>query len=256
MKISIITVCLNSDKTIEKCIKSVNAQTYNNIEHIFIDGGSIDTTLDVIKKYSDDTRRLYKQKSDGIYGAINEGLSKSTGDFLGLLHSDDEFFDENTIKNIVSQINLMKCEALYGNLCFISKNDSNKTSRYWRPGIISDTKIKFGWMLPHPTLYISKSLFLKLEGYSEQYKISGDYDFILRMIKLNHKKICYFDKELVKMFPGGASNGSLKKFLIKLFEDMQIMRANKIPLITGLWGKKILKLNQLKYWRIKNEKFF
>ena len=100
MKISVITICYNCEKTIEKTIKSVLEQKYNDIEYIIIDGGSQDDTLAIIKKYSDKITKLVSERDKGIYDAINKGIELSKGEVIALLHGNDIFFDDNVLSKV------------------------------------------------------------------------------------------------------------------------------------------------------------
>lgn len=157
MKVSIITISYNSENTILKTIESVNQQTYEDVEHIFIDGKSEDDTLDIIKKYSVRENKIISEKDHGIYNAMNKGIKHSTGEIIGFLNSDDYFFTENSLKTIINHFNNNQC--VYGNLHFI--NNKNKIVRKWISSPFQSGLFKYSWTPAHPTFYCLKELYNK-----------------------------------------------------------------------------------------------
>ena len=158
-KISIITVAFNSQSTIRQTIESVFLQDYGNIEYIMIDGGSTDWTLDIIENYKDKIHYFSSEKDDGIYDAMNKGIRVATGDIIGILNSDDFYASKNVISDVVDVFNTDNCDSLYGDLVYVKFSNAERVVRYWKTGIFSILKLKRGWMLPHPTFFVKKSIF-------------------------------------------------------------------------------------------------
>lgn len=153
MKISIITATYNSEKTIADTIKSLESQTYNNIEYIIIDGASRDNTLDLIRNNSQRISKIISEPDSGIYDALNKGIMHSTGDVIGFLHSDDIFAYPDAISDLVNKLSFDNTDAIYADLDYISKEDENKTVRHWRSGLYKKENMMRGWMPPPPYLF-------------------------------------------------------------------------------------------------------
>ncbi|WP_318422427.1 glycosyltransferase family 2 protein [Photobacterium leiognathi] len=222
MKISIVTVCYNSEKTIEDTIKSIAAQTYKNIEYIIIDGGSNDMTNDIINKYKDIVSIHVSEADDGLYDAMNKGIKLATGDVVGILNSDDILFDENVIVNIVNSFST-DIDGVYSDLIYVKQNDLNSVSRLYSSKIFSNKLIKFGFMIPHPTFYVKKSCYDKYGYYKNDYRVAADFELITRFIKsdVKLKRLPIFS---VKMREGGISSRGI---MWRIHQNFEIVRACK-----------------------------
>jgi glycosyltransferase len=242
MKITIITASLNNEKTIEETLISVKNQSYNNIEHIIIDGNSSDSTLEIISRYPH-ISKIISEKDKGIYFALNKGIKNASGDIIGFLHADD-FLASNTIIEKIANIFVSDkdTDAIYGNLQYIS-NNKNKIIRNWIAGEFKKEKLKKGWMPPHPTFYAKKILFDKIAYFNTKYKISADYDLMIKFLKTNIK-IQYINETLVKMKWGGASNKNLAHIFQKSKEDFEIIKENNIGGLKTLLYKNFSKIKQ------------
>lgn len=246
MKVSIITATFNSEKTLQNSIDSVKNQNYGNIEHIIIDGGSTDGTLDIIKKNAEHIANYVSEKDTGIYNAINKGITLATGDVIGILNSDDVYASEQIITKIVECFNAKNSDVVYGNLIYVSNEESGGTTiRYWKSNVFQPGCLKYGWMPPHPTLYCRKDVYDSYGLYNESLKIASDYDFILRIFKQFELKKNYLPIVMVKMTLGGMSNASFKNILMKSKEDLRVIKANHTGNFTTLIFKNIRKVKQL-----------
>lgn len=191
MKVSIITATLNSEKTIKDNLISVDNQNYNNIEHIIIDGNSNDKTLEIIVKYKASKKIIiHSSKDKGIYYALNKGIDLSTGEIICFLNSDDFYFDKNTISKVVNCFKISNADVVYGNLNYITKNNS-KVLRKWISNDFNFFLLKKGWMPPHPSTFVKKKIINKKKWFNTNYKISADYDFLIKLFRndLLKKKI-------------------------------------------------------------------
>tara|TARA_A100000164_G_C21903015_1_gene771495 strand:- start:176 stop:919 length:744 start_codon:yes stop_codon:yes gene_type:complete len=202
MKISIITVVYNGAKTIFNNIKSVNNQTYPDIEHIFIDGFSTDNSLNIIKSESKRDSKFISELDNGIYDAMNKGVKIANGDFILFLNSDDIFYSDTTVYKIVEKLTASKADVLYGNIFFIS---NQKTVRKWIPGEYVKNKNKLSWHPPHPGLTVRKEIFYDVGLFDTSFSLSADYDFILKLLKSNNYNFCYLNEVLVNMSVGGVT---------------------------------------------------
>lgn len=229
MKVSIITVCLNSSKTITDCLNSIALQSYDNIESVLIDGGSTDNTLELITEFSHIIGYQISVPKLGIYDAMNLGIERSSGDIIGILNSDDMLIDQTTIKRIVETfIDNPHIDAVYGDLVYVDVNNISKITRFWKAGNYSKFKFKLGWMPPHPTFYIKKSKLLEVGKYRNDLGTAGDYELILRAFLIKKIKAQYIPYILVKMRRGGVSNGSVKKRLNANHNDRRAWEVNNI----------------------------
>lgn len=244
MKISIITATYNSEKTIIDTIKSLDSQTYDNIEYIIIDGESRDNTLDLIKNNSRRVSKIISEPDSGIYDALNKGIMCSTGDIVGFLHSDDVLAYPDAISDLVNKLNLDNTDAIYADLDYISKEDENKTVRHWRSGFYKKENMIRGWMPPHPTFFMKRNLYIEYGLFDLQFKISADYDSLLRYIYVNNISLSYLSKVTTKMRVGGESNRSIKNIMKKTKEDILALKKNKLPWMKAIILKNLSKIPQ------------
>ncbi|WP_108222455.1 glycosyltransferase family 2 protein [Cereibacter azotoformans] len=244
MKVSIVTAVLNRRSTIVETISSVQGQSYKNVEHVIQDGGSTDGTLEEVARFPADAISLESARDGGIYSAINRGIERSTGDLVGLLHSDDFFPHDKVLERIVYAFRDPAVDGVYGDLDYVFANDSSKTLRHWKAGFYSPTKLAFGWMPPHPTLYLRRGVFLRHGAYDTSFRISADYDAMLRWLANGHIRLAYIPEVLVKMRTGGESNRSLGHILRKSREDLRALRRNEVGGMGTLILKNVSKLSQ------------
>jgi glycosyltransferase involved in cell wall biosynthesis len=243
LKISIITSVYNNKDTIKDAIKSVLNQTYKNIEYIVVDGGSTDGTVEVIKQYEDKIDKFISEPDKGIYDGLNKGIKLATGDVIAFLHSDDIYPDNNTIEKIMNLFNKDNVDGVYGDLIYVKKDDINKIIRYWKSCDFNADLLKKGWMPAHPTLFLKKEIYEKYGVFDLNFKIAGDYDFMLRILKEN-PKLKYLPEVLYVMRVGGESNKSLKNIVNKSKEDYIALKRNHIGGIGTLFLKNLQKINQ------------
>lgn len=235
LKISIITVVYNAQNTIPHCLESVMRQKFSNVQHIVIDGGSTDGTLQIIDKYRDKLSLVISEPDNGIYDAMNKGIKLADGDIIGTLNADDYLADDDVLSDVANSFAQQNVSILYGDLDFI--DPAGKIVRKWRSGRYKSGMFNWGWMPPHPTFYCKKELFEKLGGYKLDYGSAADYELMLRFIHAHKAKVFYLDKVLIKMFIGGVSNKSLNNRVKALLFDLKAMRNNNIlfPFITVIF---------------------
>ena len=244
LSVSIITVCFNSSKTIVDTIRSVNIQTYPNIEHIFVDGLSIDNTVELIRRNSNRNNLIISEKDKGLYDAINKGISNAGGDVIGILHSDDFFNSPDIILDLVTKIQKENLDAIYGDLQYVNETNTNKTVRCWKSCEFTPRLIKKGWIPAHPTLFLKKEVFKTHGLYDLKFTISSDYDFMLRVLKDDTIKFGYLQRVVTNMRIGGVSNKNLKNIAIKMIEDYKVIRKNNSGNIITLILKNTSKIKQ------------
>ena len=245
MKVSVITVSYNSEKTIESTIQSVLNQDYNNVEYIIIDGQSTDNTLQIINQYSDRIAQVISEKDDGIYDAINKGILTATGDIVGLIHSDDFYAHTRVLSRIVEELNQTQADAVYSDLQYVDRENSEKVFRVWKSGEYTAGKFIKGWMPPHPTFYVKRNVFLKHGLYDLTFRLAADYELMLRYIHKNKITLSYIPETLIKMRVGGASNTSILNRIKANQEDMKAWKVNGLqPSIFTRFLKPLSKLTQ------------
>lgn len=210
MKVSIITATYNSAETVRDTIESVLQQNYKNIEYIIIDGGSKDSTLDIVKSYNGRIAKVVSESDKGIYDAMNKGIRLATGDIVGILNSDDFYTSDDVIPTIVEEFKKEKVDAVYGDIHFVSPDDLNTCVRYYSSKIFQPSYMRFGFMPAHPSFYVKRECYLKYGGYSLDYKISADFDLLVRFIN-KYKITCkYLPMDFVTMRRGGASTAGIR----------------------------------------------
>ena len=247
MKVSIITVTLNSEKYLSDCIESVRRQSYKNIEHIVIDGKSKDGTVQIIKDNSDHVSKWISETDRGMYDAINKGIQLATGDIIGILNSDDMFASADVIRNIVDCFKFTKTDSVYGDLVYVDPCNTQKITRFWKGISYKRYRFKYGWMPAHPTFYMRRGLIEQYGLYENHYYTAADYEFMARYLYQHKISATYLEQRVVKMRTGGISNGNLKRRLRANRRDYLAMKKNHIPfpfLVSIL--KPISKLHQYK----------
>lgn len=245
MKISIITVTLNSEKYLSDCIESVKNQTYGDIEHIIIDGKSTDGTLTIINKNNNYISNWISEPDRGMYHAINKGIQLATGDVIGILNSDDILASEDVIAEIASCFMNSDTDSIYGDLVFVKPDDLSQVTRFWKSSKYNRARFKYGWMPAHPTFYMRRNLVEKYGMYENHYFSAADYEFMARYLFKYRVSATYLPTTIVRMRTGGASNGNLKNRIRANRRDYLAMKQNDIPfpfIVSVL--KPIIKLHQ------------
>lgn len=244
MKISVITAVFNREGTIGAAIASVRSQTYGDVEHVIQDGGSVDRTLEIVRKASDASASIVSQHDFGIYDAINRGISRATGGVIGLMHSDDFFADSFVLSKVADAFDDPSVQGVYGDLQYVSASNPSRVVRHWRSGRFTHSRLRRGWMPPHPTLYLRREVFEEYGVYDTDFSIAADYDAILRYLAIGKIKLAYIPEVLVKMRLGGESNRSLERIIKKSCEDYRAIRKNQVGGLGTLASKNLSKIKQ------------
>lgn len=240
MKVSIITVCFNSAKTIKDTMESVMGQKYDNVEYIIVDGGSTDGTLEILTKYQARISKYISELDEGVYDAMNKGIKLATGDIVGFLNSGDFYTDKNVIERIVESIQANNTNCCYGDLEYVAKDNPGKTVRRWKSQPYQDGLFEKGWHPPHPTFFAKKSVFDKYGRFDLSYDISADYDLMLRFLKKHSIKSCYIPSVLVKMRTGGKSNKNLWQIIKANVECYRAWKMNNLKVSPFIMVRKPL----------------
>jgi len=247
-KFSIITICYNAEKTIADTIKSVVEQNYPNIEYIIIDGGSKDLTLKAIEPYKYKIATLVSEPDKGLYDALNKGLKLATGDIIGLLHADDFYADNNVLAYIESLFEDNKTmECISSSVNIYKNNIFNKQYRLYKATRFKLWQFRLGMQPPHPGFFFKKEVLQKVGLFNTNFKISGDFDWLLRTIKVNKAKVMYTPFISVSMRHGGVSSSGFKSTFLMNKENLKSIKANGLNSnLIIIYLKYFIKIFQLK----------
>jgi len=253
MKVSIITVCFNSAKTIEDTINSVLNQDYLDIEYIVIDGGSNDGTQDIIQKYHENIASWVSEPDLGMYDAMNKGIARATGEIIGILNSDDVYISTQVVSQLINAMNDAKADIVFADLILVDPNNLNKVLRYYDSGRFKPSRFRWGWMPAHPTVFVKKKYYDKVGPFALDYEIAADYEMLIRILAIVKAPFAYLPKAVVRMRAGGASTAGLVRNWILNKEIVRGCKANgiytnmamlllKIP--AKIWGVVTIRLNR------------
>jgi glycosyltransferase involved in cell wall biosynthesis len=246
MKVSIITVSYNCETTIEDTILSVANQDYSNKEHIVIDGGSNDKTMEFVEKHGDIIQQYISEPDNGIYDAMNKGIRLATGDVIGILNADDIYFDSTCISKVVNAFEEKGVCAICGNLVYVSPDNLNKVVRFYSSEGFHPNMFKFGMMPAHPAFFVLWKCYESFGFYKENYRIAADFELLLRFLKIHGISYHCISKTLVKMRTGGVSTRNIKSNWILNKEILKACRENNIDTnMVKILSKYFIKLPQL-----------
>lgn len=208
------------------------------------DGGSTDGTVAVIQQLVNPSLSLISEPDKGIYDAINRGIARASGDVIGLMHSDDFFAHDRVLTMVSEAFSDPGVDGVYGDLQYVSADEPSRIIRHWRSGEYRSTKLRRGWMPPHPTLYLRREVFQRWGLYDTSFRIAADYDAMLRYLSKGGINLAYIPEVLVKMRVGGESNRSLTRIARKSREDLRALRRNGVGGLGVLALKNLSKINQ------------
>ncbi|HWP00105.1 MAG TPA: glycosyltransferase family 2 protein [Methylococcus sp.] len=244
MKISIITASYNCVETIQGALDAVAMQSFPSVEHVIIDGASTDGTWETVQAHDSPRKVAVSESDQGIYDALNKGIARSSGEVIGFLHADDVFADAEVLSRVAEAFSDPAVEAVYGDLQYVHRDDLSRVIRNWRSAPFTPRSLARGWMPPHPTLYVRRSVYERLGGFDTSYRIAADYEFILRLFSQPGLCAVHIPKVLVKMRLGGASNRSLPNIVRKSREDLRALRYHRVGGVGALVWKNLSKLGQ------------
>lgn len=205
MKVSIVTPCLNSEKTIRQTIESVLNQTYKNVEYIVVDGGSSDATLDIIKEHQPrfhGRMRYISEKDRGIYDAMNKGIRMTRGGLIGIVCSDD-YYEPDAVEKVVSCLTGDRYQVIYGYCRFMNRDHI--------AGVMKNSHQDLKqYMIPHPTCFVTRDTYRDFGMFLTMFRISGDYEFMLRLYR--SEKVGFTQiKEVIANFRMDGASSNLKR---------------------------------------------
>ena len=241
MKITLITVCFNSESTIRDTLESVLNQILKNYEYLIIDEKSKDQTLNIIKEYEPKFKGKLKwisEKDHGIFEAMNKGIKMATGDIIGIINSDDVLASHETLEIIHDTFVKKKCDGTYSDL----EIRDEKLEKIVRRFTAKKGNYKLGWYPPHPTLYLKKEVYQKHGFYNQEYRIAADYDFMLRVMKDSLIQLVYIPKTLIYMRSGGASTDGFRGYYKSFKESLLVLKKNQIHFPFIVNGIRVFKI--------------
>ena len=254
MKISIVTATYNSEKTLRDTLDSILGQTYQDFESIIVDGASKDGTLEIVSKYEprfQGRMRWVSEPDKGIYDAMNKGIQMATGDIVGVLNSDDFYYDEHVLEDIANAFTQKDVDCVYGDLVFIDEKDKNSILRIWQGSQHERGAFLRGWHPAHPTFYAKRSCFEKYGAFNLDYAVSADFELMLRFIEKEQVNNAYIDRYFVKMRWGGESTGTIQNIVKGNRNILKAFRNN------GLKPSSFYLIRRLapKVWNMMKQKF-
>jgi glycosyltransferase involved in cell wall biosynthesis len=229
MKISIITVAFNANRTIADTLESVAAQTHPDIEHIVVDGASTDDTLDIVRRHGKHVARLISEPDHGIYDAMNKGLGLATGEVVGFLNADDVYADNGVLMRVSAILVRDGLDALFGDAEFVSSARPDHPLRRYRSDRFRPERVAWGWMPAHPALFLKRCVFERFGQFRTDYRIAGDFELVARIFHDGTVSYHHLPEVLVRMRTGGISTGGWRNTILLNREVLRACRENGIP---------------------------
>lgn len=245
LRLSIVSAVKNCRDTVHDTLHSVGMQSYPQVEHVVVDGLSTDDTFSIAKREARVGSVLLSEPDSGVYAAFNRGVLAATGNVIGFLNGDDVYADHDVLARVAACLEATDCDGLYGDLLYVSRRDPGLVVREWSAGHYDGHALRRGWMPPHPTVFLRREVFQRIGLFDESYRISGDYEFLLRALLPDTVRLHYLPGILVRMRAGGMSNWPPGNLLRKWGEDLRAMRAHGLDARRTLLRKNVRKLPQL-----------
>jgi glycosyltransferase involved in cell wall biosynthesis len=231
MKLSIITVTYNSERTLRDTMESILSQTFQDFEYIIVDGSSKDATLDIIREYEPLFRgkmRYVSEPDKGIYDAMNKGFAMATGDVIGILNSDDFFTSDDVLQAVVDGFAGEYVDAVYADIHYVNTDDLTKCVRYYSSSVFRPWMMRFGMIPAHPSFYCRKAVYDQYGSFDTTYRIAADFEILLRLIFIHRIRTRYVKKDFVTMRLGGASTTGYGSWSLIMKEHLQIMKQHGV----------------------------
>jgi len=239
MKISVITVCYNSSETIGDTLRSVGLQSHKELEHIIIDGGSADNTLEVVAAEGKHVANVVSEKDKGIYDAMNKGISLATGDIVGFINADDSYPSPDVISRVAEAFEKSNADCVYGDLFYVQQHDISRVVRYWKSCAFKPGLFEKGWCPPHPTFFVRRTVYQRMGGFDLSYNIAADVELMARFLAVRQCSSFYIPEVLVHMRMGGTTNRSLGNIFRQNLEIRHALLRNGLHFswIQFVWSK-------------------
>jgi len=250
MRISVITVCYNSESTIKDTLCAVAGQLYKNIEHVIVDGGSRDATVQLVAQHGGYNHKFVTGPDKGIYDAMNKGLALSTGDYVAYLNSDDFYTDDTIIQQVVASLEKTGSNILFGDLSYVQRDNPKLRVRYWKSQTFKTGSFAKGLPPPHPTFFMKRELLVGLGGFDLSYSLASDFDLMFRALEIEKYTSTYLPVELTRMRTGGATNLSIQNIVKQNREILRCLRSHHLRISTiGFAARKIISRIRQRYFK-------
>jgi glycosyltransferase involved in cell wall biosynthesis len=240
VKITVISVMLNAEPTVGHMMASVASQTHPDVEHLIIDGGSTDGTLDCVRSSAREGYRLVSGPDEGVWDAMNKGLQLATGEVVGFLNADDEFVSVGVLATIAATFDSTGCDACYADLTYVARDDPARVIRRWRSQVFCPGLFAGGWMPAHPTFYARRQVYLDYGGFDLSYPLQADFELTMRLMEKHGIRSAYVPEQWVRMRIGGQSNASLLRVIRGNLEAYRAARHHGLPVSPFFPVRKIL----------------
>lgn len=241
IKITVVTATWNSAATVEDTLRSVAGQTYGAIEHIVVDGGSSDGTMDIVRRYAEVYRnrglelKWVSEPDNGIYDAMNKGIALASGEVVGLLNSDDFFTSPIVLERVAAEFpdetdggGKNGIDAVYGDIHYVRPERLGKCVRYYSSKGFSRQRMRMGFMPAHPSFYCRREIYLRHGLFDTSFRIAADFEQLLRLIFIHRIKTRYIPMDFVTMRTGGASSSGFASHRQIYAEHRRAYRKNGV----------------------------
>lgn len=238
LRISVVTVCWNSEATIEDTLKSVAAQTHPQVEHIIVDGASTDGTVDIVGRYPH-VARVVSERDEGIYDAMNKGLALATGEVIGTLNADDFYASPDVLSTVAEAFQDTGLDVVYADLCYVDKDDPTRVVRYWRSSEFAPGLYRHGWSPPHPTFFVRRTAYQRFGNFDLGYRIASDVELTMRFLEKHRARFRYLHCVTVRMRLGGTTNKSIRNIIKQNREVWRALNSHDLnpSIISFVLGK-------------------
>jgi glycosyltransferase involved in cell wall biosynthesis len=228
VKLSIVTATYNAGSQLQRTIDSVAEQDYQDIEYVVVDGGSTDTTVDVISRAADHIASWASEPDEGIYDALNKGIRQSTGDVVTFLHAGDVYESPAAASRMMSALDQSDADIAYSDVVYFRESDPSKIVRYYSSARFTKARIGSGFMPAHPTMFVRRDTYERVGGYDTSYSIAGDFDWVARALAVHGVRSHYVEGVLIRMVAGGLSTRGWSSKKIITDEMLRSCRAHGI----------------------------
>lgn len=240
MKITVVTVVRNAEKTIEETIRSIRNQGHTDVEHIVVDGASTDGTLDIVKRYRDTISKIISEPDSGLYDAMNKGLALATGEVVGFLNADDFYNHSRVLEQIDRVMKDPKVDACYADLVYVDPEDTTRVVRYWKSQPFKEGLCRKGWLPAHPTFFVRRQIFKRFGGFDLEFSRQADFELALRLLEIHKISAAYVPEVWVRMRVGGLSNNSILGVIKGNVEAYRACHKNGISVTPLFMVRKVL----------------
>lgn len=241
MKITVVTVCFNAGPTIGDCIQSVKDQTYPDVEHRVIDGGSTDQTMEIVQSHTREQLLAISEPDEGLYDAMNKGIAAASGDVIGFLNADDFYASPTVLETVAETLRDPELDGCYSDLEYVDAADPNRVIRYWRSEPHRPGLFRKGWLPPHPTFFARSAVYAEHGGFDTGFRIGADWDLLLRLFEIKRIRARYVPETWIRMRTGGESNRSLGNIARNNLECLRAFRKY------GLWPSPFYPVTKLSH---------